>query len=33
MRLEDLNGMDVETYLQREDHLMLVTGATEQHAH
>ncbi len=33
MRLEDLNWMDVETYLQREDRLMLVTGATEQHAY
>jgi len=33
MRLEDLNWMDVEKYLQQEDRLMLVTGATEQHAY
>ena len=33
MRLEDLNWMDVQMYLQQEDRLMLVTGATEQHAY
>ena len=33
MRLEDLNWMAVEKYLQQEDRLMLVTGATEQHAY
>jgi creatinine amidohydrolase len=33
MRLEELNWMDVETYLQQEDRLMLVTGSTEQHAY
>src|SRR5574341_1287875 len=33
MRLEDLNWMDVEEYLKREDRLMLVTGATEQHGY
>ena len=33
MRLEDLNWMDVEKYLEHEDRLMLVTGATEQHAY
>ncbi len=33
MRLEDLNWMDVEHYLQTEDRLMLVLGATEQHAY
>jgi len=33
MRLEDLNWMDVEKYLQRDDRLMLVLGATEQHAY
>jgi creatinine amidohydrolase len=33
MRLEDLNWMDVERYLQQEDRLLLVTGATEQHAY
>ncbi len=33
MRIEDLNWMDVEQYLQKEDRLMLVTGATEQHGY
>lgn len=33
MRLEDLNWMDVERYLETEDRLMLVLGATEQHAY
>ena len=33
MRLEDLNWMDVEKYLQNEDRLILVVGATEQHAY
>jgi creatinine amidohydrolase len=33
MRLEDLNWMDVEEYLKRDDRLMLVTGATEQHGY
>ncbi|MGE5462422.1 MAG: creatininase family protein [Syntrophothermus sp.] len=33
MRLEDLNWMAVEKYLQQEDRLMLVTGSTEQHAY
>ncbi len=33
MRLEDLNWMDVEKYLENEDRLMLVTGATEQHGY
>ncbi len=33
MRLEDLNWMDVEKYLQQDDRLMLVVGATEQHAY
>jgi creatinine amidohydrolase len=33
MRLEQLNWMDVEAYLQRDDRLMLVTGATEQHGY
>jgi creatinine amidohydrolase len=31
MRSEDLNWMDVEAYLKREDRLMLVLGSTEQH--
>jgi creatinine amidohydrolase len=33
MRLEDLNWMDVEKYLEGEDRLMLVLGATEQHGY
>ena len=33
MRLEDLNWMDVEKYLQHEDRLMLVFGASEQHGY
>jgi creatinine amidohydrolase len=33
MRVEDLNWMDVEKYLEHEDRLMLVTGATEQHGY
>jgi creatinine amidohydrolase len=33
MRLEDLNWMDVQKYLEGEDRLMLVTGATEQHGY
>jgi len=33
MRLEDLNWMDVETYLEHEDRLMLVLGACEQHGY
>jgi creatinine amidohydrolase len=33
MRLEDLNWMDVETYLKRDDRIILITGATEQHAY
>jgi creatinine amidohydrolase len=33
MRLEDLNWMEVEEYLKREDRLMLILGACEQHAY
>jgi creatinine amidohydrolase len=33
MRFEDLNWMDIEKYLQHEDRLMLVLGATEQHGY
>ena len=33
MRFEDLNWMAIEKYLQQNDRLMLVTGATEQHAY
>lgn len=33
MRLEDLNWMDVESYLQQDDRLMLILGACEQHGY
>ena len=33
MRLEDLNWMDVEKYLEQEDRMMLVIGACEQHGY
>lgn len=33
MRLEDLNWMDVESYLQTDDRIILITGAAEQHAY
>ena len=33
MRIEDLNWMDVEKYLQHEDRLLVVIGATEQHGY
>jgi len=33
MRMEDLNWMEVEGYLQREDRLILVLGACEQHGY
>ncbi len=33
MRLEDMNWMDVEAYLKRDDRLMLVVGACEQHGY
>jgi creatinine amidohydrolase len=33
MRIEDLNWMDVERYLESDDRLLLVLGATEQHAY
>jgi creatinine amidohydrolase len=33
MRLEDLNWMDVEEYLKTDDRIILITGATEQHAY
>ena len=33
MRLEDLNWMEVEAYLQHEDRLIMVLGATEQHGY
>jgi creatinine amidohydrolase len=31
MRLEDLNWMDVERYLEQDDRLILILGACEQH--
>jgi len=33
MRIEDCNWMDVEKYLQKENRIMLVLGATEQHGY
>ncbi len=33
MRIEDLNWMEMEKYLQHEDRLMLVLGSCEQHAY
>lgn len=33
MRIEDLNWMDVERYLESDDRLILILGAAEQHGH
>ena len=33
MRLEELNWMDVEAYLKKDNRLMLVLGACEQHGY
>jgi creatinine amidohydrolase len=33
MRIEDLNWMDVESYLKHEDRLIIVLGACEQHGY
>jgi creatinine amidohydrolase len=33
MRLEDLNWMDVEAYLKRDDRIILILGSTEQHGY
>ncbi len=33
MRLQDLNWMDVERYLETDNRVILITGATEQHAY
>lgn len=33
MRLQDLNWMDVEQYLETDSRIILITGATEQHAY
>ena len=32
MRFEDLNWMEMESYLHHDDRVILVTGACEQHA-
>jgi len=33
MRLQDMNWMDVERYLESDDRIIIITGATEQHAY
>jgi creatinine amidohydrolase len=33
MRLQDLNWMDVERYLEHDNRVIVVTGSTEQHAY
>ncbi len=33
MRLQDLNWKDVESYLKHDNRIILITGATEQHAY
>jgi creatinine amidohydrolase len=33
MLFEDLNWMDVENYLKRDDRILLITGACEQHGY
>jgi len=33
MRFDDMNWMDVESYIKTEDRLMLVLGACEQHGY
>lgn len=33
MRLDELNWMDVETYLRRDDRIILIVGACEQHGY
>jgi len=33
MRFEDLNWFDIENYLKRDDRLIMVIGACEQHAY
>ena len=33
MRMDEINWMDVETYLRQEDRLMLVLGSCEQHGY
>ena len=31
MRIEELNWMDVEAYLKKDDRLLMIVGACEQH--
>ena len=33
MRFEDLNWMSIQSYLEKDDRVMIVLGATEQHAY
>jgi len=33
MRIEDLNWMDVESYLKKDDRLIFIIGATEEHGY
>ena len=33
MRLEDLNWLDIQSYLEKDDRLIFVVGACEQHAY
>lgn len=33
MRIDELNWMDVESYLKKDDRLMLIVGACEQHGY
>ena len=33
MRFEELNWMDIESYLSKDDRLIIVLGATEQHGY
>jgi creatinine amidohydrolase/Fe(II)-dependent formamide hydrolase-like protein len=33
VRVRDLNWMQLETYLERDDRIVLPLGSTEQHAH
>jgi len=33
MRIEDLNWMDIDNYLKKEDRLIFIIGATEQHGY
>jgi creatinine amidohydrolase len=33
MRFQDLNWQDVASYLQQDDRVIMITGATEQHAY